>query len=98
MDRIVSNASRGIALEPKPLEPMLPLVRKRYPKADGDELLLRLSFDEAVLEPMRSNRPDYASWTIADKPIVHLLKEIAKRPVASRIYVSSGNVSVELKR
>ena len=77
---------------------MLPIIRKRHPNADGDELLLRLSFDDAVLEPMRSNRPDYASWTIADKPIVHLLKEIAKRPAASRVFISQGNVSVELRR
>ncbi len=98
LDRIVSNGSGNIALERKPLEPMLPIIRKRHPNADGDELLLRLSFDDAVLEPMRSNRPDYASWTIADKPIVHLLKEIAKRPAASRVFISQGNVSVELRR
>lgn len=98
LDRIVSNGSGEITDKPKTPEPMLPLARKRYPKANGDELILHLSFDPAILEPMRSNRPDYASWSISDKPIVHLLKEIAKRPTASRVYIAGGGFSVELRR
>ena len=42
--------------------------------------------------------PDYTSSTIANKPIVHLLKEIAKRPTASRVFISNGDVLVELRR
>jgi oxaloacetate decarboxylase alpha subunit len=98
LDRIVANGSQYIAREPRRPEPALPALRKKFPRADDDELLLRHSFDSAIVDAMLANRPDYDAYTVAGKPIVHLLQEIAKRPPVARLVLSSGDVSIEFKR
>jgi len=50
LDRIVENGSRGIAPEPPVLAPALPALKRQYPHADGDELLLRRAFAPHLLE------------------------------------------------
>lgn len=97
LDRIVTNGSKAIALTPRPPEPALPALRRRYPGASDDELLLYHSFDSAIVDAMRQNRPDYDAYAIAEKPFLHLLREIAKRPPVSRITISKGDFSIELR-
>jgi oxaloacetate decarboxylase alpha subunit len=41
LDRIVENGTKDVALEPEPPEPGLPALRRRFPDATDDELLLR---------------------------------------------------------
>lgn len=98
LDRIVSNGSQYIALEPRRPEPALPALRKKFPRADDDELLLRHSFDSTIVESMLDNRPDYDAYRIAGKPILYLLKQIAKRPPLARFVLSKGDMSIELTR
>ena len=98
LDRIVSNGSQYIAREPRRPEPALPALRKKFPRADDDELLLRHSFDSAIVDAMLGNRPDYDAYKVAGKPILHLLKEIAKRPPVARLVLSKGDMSIELRR
>jgi len=98
LDRIVSNGSQYIAREPRRPEPALPALLKKFPRADDDELLLRHSFDSAMVDAMLAHRPDYDAYKVAKKPILHLLKEIAQRPPVARLVVTKGDMSIELKR
>jgi oxaloacetate decarboxylase alpha subunit len=98
LDRIIANGSQYISREPRRPEPALPALRKRYPGASDDELLLRHSFDPAIVDAMLQNKPDYAAYGIAEKPILHLLREIATRPPVNRVAISKGDLSIELKR
>jgi hypothetical protein len=52
LDRMVENGPSSVALEPPAREPMLPALRKRYPNADDEELMLRHSFPESEVEAM----------------------------------------------
>jgi oxaloacetate decarboxylase alpha subunit len=52
LDRMVENGPSSVALEPPAREPMLPALRKRYPDADDEELMLRHSFPESEVEAM----------------------------------------------
>jgi len=54
MDRIVANGSANIPLQPKPLDPILADVRKRYSGASDDELLLRVMFAGNQVDEMKA--------------------------------------------
>lgn len=52
-DRIVENGAKDISLKPAPLEPMVPTLRKKYPSASDDELLLRVMFAGNQVDEMK---------------------------------------------
>jgi oxaloacetate decarboxylase alpha subunit len=56
MDRIVANGSANIPLHPKPLDPVMPNMRKRYSGASDDELLLRVMFAGNQVDEMKAAR------------------------------------------
>lgn len=98
LDRIVGNGSRSIALTPPPREPVVPELRRRYPHANDDELLLYASFDPGVLDPMFANTPDYAEFSILEQPLARLLRELGKRPTAKRVFIEGNGMTIELRR
>jgi oxaloacetate decarboxylase alpha subunit len=50
---IIKNGASSIALEPAPIEPMLPDLRERYPDEDIDLLLLRAMFAGTQVDDMK---------------------------------------------
>ena len=96
LDRIISNGSSHIALTPVPLEPAVPAMRKKYPNMSDEERLLRHLYAGTQVDDMLAAGPMRTDYSF-DKPIVHLLKELAKRPRVGRIYVEKGNMRLEMK-
>ncbi len=95
LDRLVENGSKTIALTPPTPEPALPALRKRFPSADDEELLLWHSFPEELVRNMFAATPDTTDYT--GSPLLHLVEEIAKRPHLSRVFISKGKTSVDIR-
>ncbi len=95
LDRIVENGSKHIALTPPKPEPALPALRKRHPSADDEELLLWHSFPEEVVKNMFSATPDTIDY--AGGALLHLIEEVAKRPRLSRVFISKGATTVDIR-
>ena len=95
LDRIVENGSKSIALVPPVPEPALPGLRKRYPGADDEELLLWHSFPEKTVANMFAAAPDQTDYSAG--ALIHLIEEIAKRPNLSRVFISKGAETVAIR-
>jgi oxaloacetate decarboxylase alpha subunit len=95
LDRIVANGSPKIALTPQPLAPAVPALRKKYPGISDEERLLRHLYAGSQVDDMLAAGPMQTAWHF-DKPLVRLLKELAKRPRAGRVYVEKGDLKLEL--
>ena len=96
LDRIVSNGSSQIALEPKPLPPGVPALRKKYPNASDDERLLRYMFAGNQVDTMLAAGPMRTQYDFGT-PIVDLVKEMLKTRKAGRVYLSKGALQIALK-
>ncbi len=95
LDRIIANGSSAIALEPQPLAPAVPSLRKKYPHLSDEERLLRHLYAGSQVDDMRAAGPLQTEYYF-DQPIVRLLKELAKRRNPGRIAVSKGRTRLEL--
>ena len=71
-------------------------MRKKYPNMSDEERLLRHLYAGTQVDDMLAAGPMRTDYSF-DKPIVHLLKELAKRPRVGRIYVEKGNMRLEMK-
>lgn len=79
LDRIVERGPGNIALSPPALEPIVPTLRKRYPGAADDEILLRHFFDGGLVDKALSSKADYDTFAGCDTPLTYLIKEAARR-------------------
>ena len=95
MDRIVANGSREIALKPQPIPPAVTALRRQYPQAGDDELLLRAQLPGAFVDAMRAAQPVDHSYS-ASMPIVDLVKKLIQQRKPGRIYVRKGEVEVSM--
>lgn len=96
LDRIVERGSPDITLEPPVREPVLPWLRKQYPAADDDELLLRYFFDAELIERLNAGPTGDGSTLSAATPLHRLLEELARRPPADLIVVEKPGFRLEL--
>ncbi len=95
LDRLVENGSKNIALTPPTPEPALPGLRKRFPGASDEDLLLWHSFPEELVEGMFAATPDKTDYT--GSPLLYLAEEIAKRPGLSRVFISKGATTADIR-
>ena len=95
LDRIVENGSKAIALTPPTPEPALPALRERHPEASDEELLLWHSFPEELVTNMFAATPDETDYS--ENALLHLVEEVAKRPDLSRVFVSKGDTTVDIR-
>lgn len=95
LDRIVANGSRQIPLTPAPPDPVVPDLRKKYPGLSDEERLLRFMYAGNQVDEMLAAGPMQTEYHF-DKPIVRLMKELAKRPRFPRVSVSKGDTRIEL--
>ena len=85
LDRIIANGSPRIALTPQPLAPAVPAMRRKYPGISDEERLLRHLYAGSQVDDMRAAGPMQTEYYF-DKPLVRLLKELAKRPRPNPVY------------
>ena len=95
LDRIVENGSKAVPHTPLVPDPALPGLRARYPQASDEELLLWHSFPEELVANMFSATPDANDYSGGG--LLRLVEEIAKRPGLSRVFVSKGEISVDIR-
>ncbi|MBI4191502.1 MAG: pyruvate carboxylase subunit B [Betaproteobacteria bacterium] len=95
LDRIIDNGSQSISLEPLPLEPAVPALRKKYPNMSDEERLLRYSYAGSQVDEMLAAGPIKTEYHF-EKPLVRLLDELTKRPKLARVYVESKGLRLEL--
>ena len=91
LDRIIANGSPRIALKPQPLAPAVPGLRRKYPNLSDEERLLRHLYAGSQVDDMLAAGPMQTGYYF-DKPLVRLLKELAKRPRAGRVHVEKGDL------
>ena len=95
LDRIVENGSARIALAPPPLEPALPALRKRYPNLSDEERLLRYSYAGSQVDEMLASGPMQTEYRF-EHPLVHLLKELTKRPKLRHVRIEHAGLRLEM--
>lgn len=95
LDRIVENGSKQIALEPIPPDPAVPALRKKYPNMSDEERLLRYMYAGPQVDDMLSAGPMCTEYSF-DRPLVRLLKELARRPKLARISIEKGDTRLQL--
>jgi oxaloacetate decarboxylase alpha subunit len=95
LDRIVDNGSKLIPLVPPTPEPALPALRERHPQASDEDLLLWHSFPEEIVANMFSAIPDETDYS--GGALQHLLEEVVKRPDLSRVFVSNGTTTLDIR-
>ncbi len=98
LDRIVENGSKAIAAEPPALEPALPALRRRYPEADDEELMLRHAFPEAVVEAMLAEPPDETDYSRAARPHMSLIEAFARHSGLDQISLQTADLKLDLRR
>lgn len=97
LDRIVANGSPKIPLTPKPLEPGLPALRRRYPHATDDERLLRFMFAGNEVDDMLSAGRLNLDFSL-QQPLQRLLARLGERPRLTRIDLRTGSESFSYRR
>ena len=85
LDRIVANGAKDIPLKPKPLEPLVPAMRKKYPSISDDELLLRVMFAGNQVDEMRKAAANGRS--AAQTNILKSLKTILAEKRQGSVYI-----------
>ncbi len=95
LDRIIHNGSPRIALTPRPLDPAVPGLRKKYPHISDEERLLRHLYAGSQVDDMLAAGAMRTQYFF-DKPLVRLLQELAKRRIAGRVAISKGDLRLEL--
>jgi oxaloacetate decarboxylase alpha subunit len=95
LDRIVHNGSPGIALMPQPPEPGVPALRRKYPRATDEERLLRYMYAGSQVDDMLAAGPACTEYTF-EKPLVRLLRELARRRERRHIRFERGDIRIEI--
>jgi len=99
-DRIIENGSSDIKLKPEPIAPMLPELKRRYPKASEDELMLRVMFAGNQVDEMKKAIATRTSGRDSDGSLLSLLKALHKKEPGrkgSRISVQGTNFAVSIE-
>ncbi|MCC5857796.1 MAG: hypothetical protein JJT90_06560 [Ectothiorhodospiraceae bacterium] len=98
LDRVVERGSSEIALEPPAREPIIPQLRERYPNIGDDELILRYSFPQELLDPALQEVGQPLPKSAASKPLIKLVRELAFKRKSSRVSVTYGGMSIDVTR
>ena len=95
LDRIVENGSPAIALTPSEPEPALDALKRRYPNAGGDELLLRHSFPAHVLDDRTPEPPRRPPGALDE--IGRLVGALGACEHIGRISIRQGRLRLDLR-
>jgi len=95
LDRIIHNGSPRIPLTPRPLDPAVPGLRKKYPNIRDEERLLRHLYAGSQVDDMLAAGGMRTQYFF-DKPLVRLLQELANRRNVGRVAISKGDLRLDL--
>jgi oxaloacetate decarboxylase alpha subunit len=95
LDRIIENGSPRIPRTPRPPEPAVAQLRRKYPNCSDEERLLRHLYAGSQVDDMLSAGPMRTEYHF-DKPLVRLLRDLARRRNLGRVHISKGALRLEL--
>ncbi|MGI9411723.1 MAG: pyruvate carboxylase subunit B [Hyphomicrobiaceae bacterium] len=87
LDRIVERGPKDLPLTPPVLEPVVANLRKQYPELSDDERLLRYFFDKDLVDSAIASPIDTEVYSVTETPLLHLLRELTKRPRETMVTV-----------
>jgi oxaloacetate decarboxylase alpha subunit len=93
MDRVVTNGSPRIALEPQPPAPAVDALRRKYPGMNDEERLLRFCFAGNQVDEMRAAGPIRSVYGF-EQPLERLLKELTNRRTWHYIRVQGPGIDI----
>ena len=93
-DRIVENGAKNIPLKPKPLEPLVPVLRKKYPSASDDELLLRVMFAGNQVDEMKKARANGSP--AAQGNVLDMLKSLLAERHKGSVFIKRGDLELNV--
>nr|WP_281504273.1 pyruvate carboxylase subunit B [Chromohalobacter japonicus] len=97
-DRIIANGSSEISMERQPIEPMLPDLKRRYPEATEDELLLRAMFAGNQVDDMKEAIENGTNDDAVPSSMLALVKDLAAKRKSGRVYIKNGDLEINLTR
>ena len=98
LDLIVENGSKTIALEPPTPEPALPGLRRQFPEADDELLMLYHGYPNELVDDMRAAPPDRTDYSILVTPFVRLVRALADRPKVRQVAYRKGDVAFTINK
>jgi oxaloacetate decarboxylase alpha subunit len=96
-DRIVARASRRISPQPEPPEPLLPALRRAFPDADDDELVLRAFFKGRQVDDMLNAQPMNLVYEFNRDP-VQLVERLIALSDTGRVTLSTVGLELAWQR
>ena len=98
-DKILNRPrAKEIAERPHPADSLQDLRRKYGGPGIGDEeVLLRFFSSKEEVDKMRAAGPA-RSYTTHGNPLLNLVKELARRPRRSSVYIRRGNLTLRLEK
>lgn len=93
-DRIVENGAKDIPLEPKPLEPLLPELRRKYPSASDDEILLRVMFAGNQVDEMKRVRAN--GGPARPSSVLEMVKAMVNQERKSSVFIRRGDLELSV--
>ena len=99
LDKIILNGSQAIKLTAPDPQPVVPELRRQYPRADDEELILRYLFEGVHLDSMKKAGPiatDDPRLSVT-QPLTMLMQALAERPRFGRIMIQKGRTRLELR-
>jgi oxaloacetate decarboxylase alpha subunit len=98
LDRIVENGSRAIAIVPPAPEPALPGLRKAYPGAGDEELMLRHAFPAAAVDAVLGGTGNAQDYSRLGTPLVELVRSLVLRPNIKTVNLQTTDTRIEFRR
>jgi oxaloacetate decarboxylase alpha subunit len=96
LDRIVERGSDRIALEPRPPEPAVASLRRKYPAASDEERLLRYCLAGNQVDNMRAAGPVRTDYSF-DRPMARLVTGLAARRKWHYVRITGEGMDLTLR-
>lgn len=95
---IIANGASNIELEPAPIEPMLPDLRRRYPGEEIEYLLLRAMFAGTQVDEMKRTVATGGNPDEFPQPILALVKSLYAQSRGGTQSITAADLQITLKR
>ncbi|MBI2321601.1 MAG: pyruvate carboxylase [Chloroflexi bacterium] len=97
MDKMAERASPRISRQPAPPEPLLPALRRAFPEADEDELVLRAFFKGRQVDDMLAAQPMNLVYEFR-RDAVQLVERLMSMSETGRVALSTMGLELAWQR
>ncbi|MDF2444240.1 MAG: oxaloacetate decarboxylase (Na+ extruding) subunit alpha [Subtercola sp.] len=98
MELIVANGASDIPLEPAPIPPMLPALRKLHPDENIDLLLLRAMFAGSQVDEMKRTVAAGGNPDEIPRPLFGLIRSLYETSPSGRQSLRAGDLQITLTK